>query len=598
MMDGGMQVHTGDYEREIAAWKADAAAYWLKAADVVSWIEPPSTACSLRPDGTAAWYPDGMLNTCFNALDRHVAAGRGEQAALIWESPATGARLRLSYAALLDRVARVAGGLRDLGVRKGGRVVICLPPVPECVIAMLACARLGAVHVVTFAGFAATELARRIRDVSPDAVITATGACRGTRPVPLLPAVREALALSPGLSPARVVLSRPSLPLPLAVGEVEFSALEQASPVPPVPVAAGDPLYILHTSGTTGNPKGVVRDNGGHAVAIARSMRLVYGLEPGEVFFTTADPGWVVGHSYGVYGPLFVGATAVLFEGGAVGTPDAGEIWRICARNDVAVLFTAPTVLRAMRQEDPGHRLVPKMPALRRIFLAGERMDAPSAAWAQQATGVPVLDHWWQTETGSAIVGHFAGLGDREAAQGAVGRPAPGFLLCVLDDAGRELPRGAYGEIAVRLPLPPGCLSGLWQGEAPYFAHGGYYRTFDYGAVLADGSVTITARTDDVLKVAGRRIGAGVIEDVLAAHPDVVECAVAGQPHPLRGEVPVAFVVPRGGAGPDLPADLVRLVRERVGAFAGLRRVRLVATLPRTRSGKIIRRGLVADQAD
>jgi propionyl-CoA synthetase len=587
--------------QEQARWRADPAAYWLEAARGIDWITPPDAALHLTPDGHAGWFPGGMLNSCANALDRHVAAGRGNQTALIWESPASGAQARFTYAQLLRRVAGFAGGLRALGVAKGDRVLITMPPVPEAVIAMLACARLGAVHVVVFAGYAPAELVRRIEDTTPRVIITASCAYTIRRPQALVPGLREALALSKHAVDASIILNRPGHAAEFAPGEHDFCAVERSAPVPCVPVAAADPLYILHTSGTTGRPKGIVRDNGGHAVALHRSMALVYGIGPGEVFCTTADLGWVVGHSYAVYGPLFMGCTTVLFEGSATGTPDAGAIWRLCTAHGVNVLFTAPSALRAMRCEDThGARAQGQdFSRLRHIFLAGERADAASLAWAASATGVPVLDHWWQTETGAAIATPLAGSGQVFAPPGSAGQAMPGFDLCVLGPEGQELPPGATGELVARLPLPPGCFTQLWNASklsAPYFtAFPGYYRSFDHGSIDAAGHVRVISRTDDVLKIAGRRISAGQIEEALIAHPDVLECAVTSQPDALRGEVPVAFLVLRPGAvaGRALRAALIRRVHSQIGNFTALRQFHFVKLLPRTKSGKIIRSALL-----
>lgn len=592
------------YDLEMAKWRNDPKSYWSEAARGIDWIVAPQAAFRLLPDGRADWFPGGVLNTCANVLDRHVAAGRGDHPALIWDSPASGETAKLSYAELLRRVAGFAGGLRALGVTKGDRVLISMPPVPETVIAMLATARLGAVHVVVFAGFAAPELAARIDDTAPRVIITASASYVGRRAVPLLPVLAAALELAGHRPAACVVLNRGPHPAGLGPDQThDFHALELAPPAAPVPVAAADPLYILHTSGTTGRPKGVVRDNGGHAVAIRHSMAMIYGVGPDDVFCTTADPGWVVGHSYAVYGPLLAGCTTVLFEGSAVGTPDAAALWRLCATHRIAVLFTSPSALRAARQEDNEGSLARAhdLSALRRIFVAGERSDPATLAWAQQSAGVPVLDHWWQTETGWAVAGRFAGLAGAADGPDGFGWPTPGFDLRVLDESGREVPPGMEGELVLRLPLPPGCLTGLW-GEATlaqgaYFARfPGYYRTHDLGVVEVSGGVRVISRCDDVLKVAGRRIAGGTIEDALALHPDVAECAVVGVPDRLRGEVPVAFVVLTRAAAdvPSLRADLVRLVRERIGRFTGLRKIHVVAKLPRTKSGKIVRRALLA----
>lgn len=592
------------YQVERNAWQADPAAYWLRASRAIDWGTAPGTAFRLRPDGLADWFPDGTLNTAANALDRHVAAGHGERTALIWDSPVTGQTERFTYAALTDRVARFAGALRARGVLAGDRVLICMPPVPEAMIAMLATARLGAVHVFVFAGFAGPELAARIDDTTPRVVVTASCGYVGNRAVSLLPAMAEALVTAAHKPAANILLHRPGGRLSALPGDThDFATVETAAaPAPPVPVAATDPLYILHTSGTTGRPKGILRDNGGHAVALRQSMQQVYGVMPGEVFCCTADLGWVVGHSYTVYAPLLAGCTTVLYEGGATGTPDAGAIWRLCTRHQVSVLFTSPSALRAMRSEDPDgrHARSTDLGRLRAIFVAGERADAATLSWARSATDTRVCDHWWQTETGSAIAGSLLGLG--VTAEKGIGRAAVGFDLRVLDESGREAPRGAEGELVLKLPLPPGCLTTLWQAEArmheTYLARfPGYYRSFDQGVIDPRGEVRVLARTDDVLKVAGRRIAGGRIEEVLSEHPEVAECAVAGKADATRGQVPVGFVVRRPGLRPDsdIRTELIAAVRAQIGGLAGFRQVIFVDHLPRTRSGKIIRRFLSAD---
>ncbi len=586
--------------------EADAAG-WLEAAADIAWDRAPEQAFRLRADGMADWFPDGRLNVCANALDRHVEAGRGERIALVWDSPVTATVARLSFATLRDRTARLAGGLRALGVGPGDRVLISMPPVPEAVIAMLACARLGAVHVVVFTGFSAGELAARIDDTTPVAVVSASCFHVGSRPVPHLPVMRDALATATHRPSAWVLLDRtpdgdaPAPPPWLPV--TDYRSAEAAEPVDPVVLPATAPLYILHSSGTTGHPKGIVRDCGGHAVAMQRSMRLVYRLPAGGVFCTTADLGWVVGHSYGVYGPLIAGCTTVLYEGGMTGTPDAGALWRLCAAHRVDVLFTSPSALRAVRAVDPGAvgARAHDLHALRSVFLAGERADPALLDWGRAATGVPVQDHWWQTESGWCIAG--PGDGSHRSAMTAM----PGFALRCLDAEGQEQAPGAPGELVLRLPLPPGCLAGLWRGpaglEALYLReHPGYFRTFDYGRIDADGGVTVLSRVDDVIKVAGRLVATGPIEDVLMAHPDVVDCAVVGEEDPLRGQRPVAHVVPSPGLSParkaQLRCDLIESVRSAIGGFCGLRRIVLCTALPRTRSGKVVRRTLARDAVE
>ncbi|GBQ81030.1 acetyl-CoA synthetase [Gluconacetobacter johannae DSM 13595] len=562
----------------MAAYRADPDGFWLAAARRIAWTRHPEGAATRRADGWHDWFAGGWLNSCYNAVDRHVDAGHGEREALIWHGAADGACETLTYAALRARVAGFAGGLRDLGVRTGDRVLISMPSLPETVIAMLACARLGAIHVVVFGGYAARELAARIDDTAPVVVIAATCGFQGRTMVPHMPLLEQALALAVHRPSACVLVRRAACPVGLRPGrDHDFHALERHAPADPVAVRAEDPLYILHTSGTTGAPKGVVRDNGGHAVALALSMELIYGMAPGQVFFTTSDLGWVVGHSYAVYGPLLAGCTSLFAEGPL----EARAILPLCARHRVRVLFTTPTSLRLLRRQ-AGDGPLSGGPDLAAVFVAGERSDPELLAWAGRALGRPVLDHWWQTETGWSIAGPSLGLRDADL----TARPGPGFDL-----------QAREGELILRLPLPPGCLSGVWRGadfpDRYLDATRHYYRTFDVGALGADGMVRLTARLDDVIKVAGRRIASGQLEDVIAAHPMVGECAVVGVPSGLRGEIPVAYVVPSVPvATPGLGADLVDLVRRQIGPFTGLRDVVFVGSLPRTRSGKIVRRAL------
>jgi propionyl-CoA synthetase len=589
------------HARATAARIADPGAYWLEAARALDWADPPREPYHLRSDGLADWFPDGRINIAYNALDRHVRADHGTRTALIWESAASNESRRYSYAALTDAVSRFAAALLDLGLQVGDRVMICMPPVPEAVIAMLACARIGAVHVFSFAGFAGPELASRIDDTRPRLLLTASCGYLGRHRTNLLPAITEALLHARHRPEACILLRRPgstdtALPLPVH----DFASLiAHPHTTGARPLPATHPLYILHTSGTTGQPKGVVRDHGGHAVALLRSMSEIYGMAPGEVFFCTADLGWVVGHSYGVYGPLLAGCTSLLYEGGATGTPDAGAIWRLAAHHQARLLFTAPSVLRAIRAEDPEgrHAAVTDLSSLRAVFVAGERAVTADLDWTRRITGRPVFDHWWQTETGSAIAGSQLGLD--ALAQAGIGRALPGMPLVVLDDAGRELPPDDEGELALRLPLPPGCLTGLWQSEARFHAtylagYPGYYRTYDRGLIDLEGNVTVLSRLDDVIKIAGRRISAGRIEEVISRHPDVLDCAVTARPHPLRGEEPMAFVVRRSGGLADeaLKLALITAVRAEIGRFARPRTIVFLPALPRTRSGKIVRQQL------
>ncbi len=586
-------------------FEADASG-WLEAAAAIAWDRAPRQAFQLRADGLADWFPDGCLNVCANALDRHVEAGCGDRIALVWDSPVTGTVVRLSFATLQDRTARLAGGLRALGVGRGDRVLISMPPVPEAVIAMLACARLGAVHVVVFTGFSPGELAARIDDTTPVAVMSASCFHVGSHPLDHVQVMQDALATAAHRPSAWVLLDRTPNgdrlpPWSPEVPVTDYSIAEAAEPVDPVALPATAPLYILHSSGTTGHPKGIVRDCGGYAVAMQRSMRLVYGLPEGGVFCTTADLGWVVGHSYGVYGPLIAGCTTVLYEGGMTGTPDAAALWRLCAAHRVDVLFTSPSALRAIRAVDPGAAgaAAHDLRALRAVFLAGERVDPALLDWARTATGVPVHDHWWQTETGWCVAG------PRVPDQPTM-TAMPGFALRCLDPTGREQKPGASGELVLRLPLPPGCLAGLWRDpermDALYLrGRPGYFRTFDYGRIDAEGGVAVLSRVDDVIKVAGRLIATGPIEDVLMAHPDVTDCAVTGCDDELRGQRPIAYVVARSSLDAawqkQMQYDLIASVRSAIGGFSGLRRIILCETLPRTRSGKILRRRLAHDVA-
>jgi propionyl-CoA synthetase len=589
------------YKAEYEAWRADPEAWWAAAAEAIAWSKPPDHVFDPTLGPYGRWFAGGRLNTAYNCLDRHVAAGHGDRCALIWDSAMVGQVKHYTYAELLDRVAKLAGALAARGVGPGDRVVIYMPMVPEAAIAMLACARLGAVHSVVFGGFAAPELAARIADAKPRAIVSASCGLEPGRVVAYKPLLDAALALSPHQPEVCLILQRPPLPAAMrAPRDVDFEAAEAAAaPAPCADVAATDPLYVLYTSGTTGKPKGVVRDNGGYAVALMHSMRMIYGLGAGDVFWTASDVGWVVGHSYIVYAPLLAGCTSVMYEGKPVGTPDAGAFWRVCARHKPRVLFTAPTALRAIKQQDPHGAWMRKydLSHLEALYLAGERCDPPTAIWAAEHLGKPVVDHWWQTETGWPITAGFRGYGLFPAKPGSGGRAAPGYDVRALDDAGHEVGAGMSGNLAIRLPLPPGCAPTLWQDDAGYRAayladFPGWYRTGDAGMVDTEGDVWVMGRTDDIINVAGHRLSTGAIEEVLAAHIDVAECAVVGAADAIKGQVPLGFVVLKSGVNRD-PAEilpeLVALVRDRIGPVAAFRDVRVVARLPKTRSGKILR---------
>ena len=589
------------YAEAYAAWRADPEAWWAVVAEGITWerrwdrvFDP-----SIGPYGR--WFPGAMLNTCFNCVDRHVLAGRGEQAALIWDSPMTGRIETLTYRQMQTRTAKFAGALAALGVMRGDRVVIYLPMVPEAAIAMLACARLGAIHSVVFGGFAAAELASRIADAKPKVIVSASCGLEPGRVVKYKPLLDAAIALSPHKPDACLILQREAERATLIAGRDHdlLEAEAAASPHDPVSVAATDPLYVLYTSGTTGRPKGVVRDNGGHAVALWNSMRMLYGVDAGDVYWAASDVGWVVGHSYIVYAPLLRGCTTVMYEGKPVGTPDAGAFWRVCAQHDVKVLFTAPTAMRAIKQQDPDGKLLHAydLSKLEALFLAGERCDPPTAEWAADLLGKPVVDHWWQTETGWAITSGFRQLGLFPFKPGSGGRPSPGIDLHTLDDEGNAVEAGHTGNLCARLPLPPGCAPTLWQNDEGYHTaylsdFPGWYRTGDAGMIDAEGDVWVMGRTDDIINVAGHRLSTGQMEEVLASHAAVAECAVIGARDDLKGQTPIGLVVLKAGVNrPDaeIVAELVALVRERIGPVAAFKDARVVQRLPKTRSGKILR---------
>ncbi|WP_428485063.1 AMP-binding protein [Rhodopila sp.] len=589
------------YADAYGAWMHEPAAWWAQEAQGIDWDRCWDQVFDPSLGAFGQWFSGAMLNTCFNCLDRHVIAGHGEQAALIWDSPMAGRVETFTYGDLLARTEKLAGALAALGVRRGDRVVIYMPMVPEAAIAMLATARLGAVHSVVFGGFAAAELATRIDDAKPKVIISASCGLEPGRVVKYKPLLDAAIAMSPHKPDACLILQRPQDQATLAAGrDHDFhAAVEAAEPHPCVPVLATDPLYVLYTSGTTGRPKGVVRDNGGHAVVLWNSMRMIYGLEAGDVFWTASDVGWVVGHSYIVYAPLLRCCTSMMYEGKPVGTPDAGAFWRVVAQHRVKVLFTAPTAMRAIKQQDPDGALLRghDLSCLEALYLAGERCDPPTAMWAHELLGKPVVDHWWQTETGWPITAGFRQFGLFPFKPGSGGRPCPGYDLHALDDEGRVLPSGETGNLSLRLPLPPGCGPTLWQNDEGYRAaylsdFPGWYRTGDAGMVDADGDVWVMGRTDDIINVAGHRLSTGSMEEVLASHKDVAECAVIGAKDALKGQTPIGLVVLKSGVDrpeAEVAAELVALVRERIGPVAAFKDARVVARLPKTRSGKILR---------
>jgi propionyl-CoA synthetase len=590
----------------------DPVGFWGEAAEAIAWDRRPAIVLDDSSAPLYTWFPDGQLNTCFNALDRHVDGGRAEQVALIYDSPVTAQAVRFTYRELRDVVARFAGVLASMGVAKGDRVVIYMPMVPEAVVAMLACARLGAVHSVVFGGFAPHELAIRIEDAGPKVVVSASCGIEGSRIIEYKPMLDQALAESAHQPDRCVILQRPQARAHLVDGrDVDWTeAMEKAEPVPCVPVAATDPLYILYTSGTTGRPKGVVRDNGGHAVALRWSMANVYDTHPGEVFWAASDVGWVVGHSYIVYAPLVTGCTTVLYEGKPVGTPDAGAFWRVIAEHGVKSLFTAPTGFRAIKREDPDGKLLKAydLSGLRYLFLAGERLDPETYRWARKLLGVPVIDHWWQTETGWPIVANLMGLDPMPAKPGSPTVPVPGYDVRVLDADGQETSPNVTGSIMIRTPLPPGTLTTVWGSDEQYLqtylrSTPGYYLTGDGGYFDDDGYLFVMGRIDDVINVAGHRLSTGEMEEIIAAHPDVAECAVIGVADDLKGQVPRGLVVLKAGVAREpetIAAELVQLVRSQLGAVASLRQIDVVAALPKTRSGKILRKTMraIADGVD
>ena len=588
------------------AWKADPEAFWMEAAEAIDWDQKPTKALSDENAPLYEWFADGMVNTCWNAVDRHVEGGRGDQAAIIYDSPITDTKATITYSELQTRVAKVAGALAERGVTKGDRVIIYMPMIPEALIAMLACARIGAIHSVVFGGFAANELAVRIDDAKPKAILAASCGIEPGRIVAYKPLMDEAVRLSTHKPDFCLMYNRAQHVEDLNDGFCTdwLEAEAAASPADCVSVEGNHPAYILYTSGTTGQPKGVIRHTGGHLVALNWTMKNIYNVDPGEVYWAASDVGWVVGHSYICYAPLIHGNTTVVFEGKPIGTPDAGTFWRVIEEHDVKVLFTAPTAFRAIKREDPKGEFVKKydLSGLRALFLAGERADPDTIEWAQDQLGVPVIDHWWQTETGWAIAGNPMGI---EALPVKIGSPSvamPGYDVQILDEGGHAMKPGELGAIAVKLPLPPGTLPTLWNAEDRFRSSylnqfPGYYETGDAGYIDEDGYLYIMARTDDVINVAGHRLSTGGMEEVLAGHPDVAECAVIGATDQLKGQLPIGFLCTNAGTNrPDeeIVSECVKLVREKIGPVAAFKHAVVVKRLPKTRSGKILRRYLRA----
>ena len=601
-----MDARASRYHEVYARWQRDPQGFWGEAAQAIDWMEPPKQVFDPDAGVYGRWFAGGVCNTCWNAVDRHVMQGRGEQPAIIYDSPLAGQKRTISYYRLQVETQVLAAILRNFGVGKGDRVVLYMPMVPEAVVAMLACARLGAVHSVVFGGFAANELATRIDDAKPKVILSASCGLEPGRIVKYKPLLDEAIRLAGHKPDACLILQRPQEEATLVPGrdhdwaKVRDEAIVFARSVYDcVPVAATDPLYILYTSGTTGRPKGVVRDNGGHMVALKWSMHNLYGVEPGEVWWCGSDIGWVVGHSYIVYGPLLHGATSVLYEGKPVGTPDAGAFWRVISEHGAVAFFTAPTAFRAIKKEDPQGKLFTShdLSKFRTLFLAGERADPDTLQWAERLLKKPVIDHWWQTETGWCIAGNPVGLGQLPIKYGSPTVAMPGYDVRVVDEQSKELPAGTMGSIVIKLPLPPACLPTLWQADErfreSYLAEfPGYYKTSDAGFKDEDGYLYIMGRTDDIINVAGHRLSTGGMEEVLSGHQDVAECAVIGIADALKGEVPCGFVVLKAGVNrpvAEIEQECVALVRERIGPVAAFKLTITIARLPKTRSGKILR---------
>ncbi len=575
--------------------------FWGNAAEEIYWYTKPSKVLDTSESPHGKWFVDGELNTCFNAVDRHVEAGRGDDIALIYDSPVTSTVRKFSFSELQDLTAKFAGVLKTKGVEKGDRVIIYMPMIPETVVAMLACARIGAIHGVVFGGFASNELAVRIDDAEPKAIVTASCGIEVNRIIPYMPLLNGAIDIAIHKPSSVIVVERPEATAELIEGrDVSWNnAMATAEPADCVSLKSTDPLYILYTSGTTGIPKGVVRDNGGHAVALNWSMKAIYNVEAADVYWAASDVGWVVGHSYIVYGPLLKGCTTILFEGKPVGTPDAGAFWRVIAEHNVKSLFTAPTAFRAIKKEDPDAELLKQydLSKFEILFLAGERTDPDTLHWAEEKLNKPVIDHWWQTETGWSIAANCMGLGMLPVKAGSPTKPAPGWHLEVLDGNCRPIASGEVGALCTKLPMPPGSMLTLWNAperfvESYFTEFPGYYKTADAGFIDEDGYVFVMSRTDDIINVAGHRLSTGGMEEVLTGHPDVAECAVIGVADQLKGQLPVGFLVLKAGVqkeSEDIVAECVLLVRDQIGPVAAFKKAAVVTGLPKTRSGKILR---------
>ena len=608
-----MDLATSRYPAVYARWQRDPEGFWGEAAQAIDWIEPPKKVFDRQAGIYGRWFTGGVCNTCWNALDRHVLAGRNDQPALIYDSPVTNTKQTFTYGRMLSEVQLLGAMLRDFDVKKGDVVILYMPMVPEAVFAMLACARIGAIHSVVFGGFAPKELATRIDDARPKVILSASCGIEGARVVPYKPLLDEAIKLAQHKPDACLILQRPECEAALTPGrdhdwrKTWEHAVNYAKTSECVPVAATDPLYILYTSGTTGIPKGVVRDNGGHMVALQWSMQNLYGVKPGEIWWCASDIGWVVGHSYIVYAPLFHGATSVMYEGKPVGTPDAGAFWRVCADHGVVALFTAPTAFRAIHKEDPDGKLLKQydLSKFRTLFLAGERADPPTIQWAEEMLKRPVIDHWWQTETGWCIAGNPVGLGALPVKYGSACVPMPGYQVDVVDEVCHPVAANKIGSIVIKLPLPPANFPTLWQQDdrfkqAYLDEFPGYYKTADAGYKDDDGYIFVMSRTDDIINVAGHRLSTGGMEEVLAGHPDVAECAVLGIKDELKGEVPCGFIVLKAGVTKppiEIEKEIVALVRDKIGPVAAFKLAITVARLPKTRSGKILR-GTIKKIAD